>query len=62
MPADWCHPPAIALRGAAEFYVIVKGEVTLTSADGYRRTLGPQSFFGERELFYTRRFSSSGFQ
>ena len=48
------HSPAF------DFFVIITGEVTLTREGGsYSRVLKKGSFFGERELFFSRRFRSA---
>ena len=47
------HSPAF------DFFVIISGEITLTREGGnYSRVLKKGSFFGERELFFSRRFGS----
>jgi CRP-like cAMP-binding protein len=47
------HTPAF------DFFVIISGEITLTREGGSTsRVLKKGSFFGERELFYSRRFGA----
>ena len=42
---------------AFEFFIIISGEVTLTRQDmDYSRVLEAGSFFGERELFFSKRY------
>ena len=43
-----------------EFYCITRGSVVLTSAFGYKRVMEQGDFFGERELFFSRRFEEMG--
>ena len=40
-----------------EFYIITSGAVILTSSHGYKRRMEQGDFFGERELFFSRRFN-----
>lgn len=42
-----------------EFYCITRGAVVLTSAFGYKREMAQGDFFGERELFFSRRFEDA---